>query len=765
MPFQFNLKAIKILIYALIVGTPLIFYTYSLFPLTIPKIVFFQSVVEIIFGLWLGLVIFNKRYLPKLTPLFIALLIFFAVLFISAIFGINFFHSLWSSIGRGIGIVGILHFLFLAIVLQSIGKEINWRPLWLTSFITSTGVALGALIQRFINPNIFLTSSGNRPGSFFGNPTFMAGYLLFNIFIGFWLLAQFFSKKEHHSKIWRGFIIIGLILDLFAVFLSETLGDIIGLVVGFGFLLLYFLFKTRGWFRIFLLALIIGILALAGVFISTRKSFFWTHKPVFQRLTEFSFIRSSIQNRFIAWRVAIEGFKQRPILGWGWENFNIPFNTYYDPRLLTWNFSETYWDKPHNVYLEYLVTGGILGFLAYLGIFMTLGYELFKLRRHDPMIFPFLSATLLSYLIQNVVIFDTIGTYLMFFLVIGFVDYCFSSLKSESELSETKTEFLNKPRKTKKLTSAVSVILVIIFLLPVYFLNWQILRSSYYYYWGFNYLKNGFIQAADLSWQKALQIKSPYLDDVRKDFASFNQEVLKIAFQAPQESLFSFLEVRHKQAIEELKKIISHQPNNYFYYVFLADFYNNFYNFGGESYIQEALKNIDKAIELSPKRQQIYYVLARTRLLQKDINKAFKAFDQAVALAPEAGDPHFAYGILAYQVKDIKKGHEEIAKAKALGRDVQNAAEALTLGSLVGDLENNYPQAIELFKLAIRLAHEERQVTFERSGRLKLALAYYFNGQKDSARETFLELSQEINFSKLAIYPDLKPVLDELGVK
>jgi len=84
---------------------------------------------------------------------------------------------------------------------------------------------------------------------------------------------------------------------------------------------------------------------------------------------------------------------------------------------------------------------------------------------------------------------------------------------------------------------------------------------------------------------------------------------------------------------------------------------------------------------------------------------------------------------------------------------------------LIGDLENDYPRAIELFKTAIHLAHGEHQATFERSGRLKLALAYYFNGQKDLARETFSELGQEIDFSQLTIYPDLKPVLDELGIK
>ena len=87
----------------------------------------------------------------------------------------------------------------------------------------------------------------------------------------------------------------------------------------------------------------------------------------------------------------------------------------------------------------------------------------------------------------------------------------------------------------------------------------------------------------------------------------------------------------------------------------MADFYNNFYNFGGEAYIQEALKNIDKAIELSPKRQQIYYVLARTRLLQKDTNGAFQAFDQAVVLAPKPATHTLLMAFWLIKSKILKK--------------------------------------------------------------------------------------------------------------
>ena len=73
--------------------------------------------------------------------------------------------------------------------------------------------------------------------------------------------------------------------------------------------------------------------------------------------------------------MAIKGFQERPILGWGQENFNYVFNKNYDPGM--WG-QEQWFDRTHNVILDWLVAGGILGLLAYLSIFFSTLYYVWR---------------------------------------------------------------------------------------------------------------------------------------------------------------------------------------------------------------------------------------------------------------------------------------------------------------------------------------------------------------------------------------------------
>ena len=64
-------------------------------------------------------------------------------------------------------------------------------------------------------------------------------------------------------------------------------------------------------------------------------------------------------------RIAIKGLlasTQRPVLGWGWTNFDYAF------RAVDWPYRfeiDAYVDKAHGHYLEHLVTTGIVGLTAY----------------------------------------------------------------------------------------------------------------------------------------------------------------------------------------------------------------------------------------------------------------------------------------------------------------------------------------------------------------------------------------------------------------
>ena len=58
-----------------------------------------------------------------------------------------------------------------------------------------------------------------------------------------------------------------------------------------------------------------------------------------------------------------QGVKEHPILGWGQENYIVLFNKYYDPKMYQ---QEPWFDRSHNVFFDWLVSGGILALLAYL---------------------------------------------------------------------------------------------------------------------------------------------------------------------------------------------------------------------------------------------------------------------------------------------------------------------------------------------------------------------------------------------------------------
>src|SRR3989338_4834870 len=171
---------------------------------------------------------------------------------------------------------------------------------------------------------------------------------------------------------------------------------------------------------------IFGVIALLLlIFWGTRSAPFWNNVPLLGRLQHFSFSSPEFIPRRIELRAAWEGFKERPLAGWGWENFNVVFNKHYDPRALAYGYQETRFDKPHNIFAEYLVVGGVpllLGFLAVLG---TLFFSLWKGYRRAPAgtlhAAPFLAGAFGGYLVYGATAFETLGTSLMFFLLTAFI--------------------------------------------------------------------------------------------------------------------------------------------------------------------------------------------------------------------------------------------------------------------------------------------------------------------------------------------------------
>src|SRR6185295_15949535 len=108
------------------------------------------------------------------------------------------------------------------------------------------------------------------------------------------------------------------------------------------------------------------VVLVAGIFVGMRNSDFVQKNATLARLTSISTKSDDAAARFMVWNMALEGFKERPILGWGQVGFNFVFNKYYDPGMYA---REQWFDRTHNIFLDWLIAGGILGLLSYLALF------------------------------------------------------------------------------------------------------------------------------------------------------------------------------------------------------------------------------------------------------------------------------------------------------------------------------------------------------------------------------------------------------------
>ena len=741
------LKVIKIGLYAALL-TPFLTIQKFMFPFITSKVFIFNILVEIILASWLILIILYPQYRPKLKSLSITLLSFFGILILSSALGADINRSFWSTQERAIGVFTFIHFLAFFFTLSALSAE-EWKKYIKFSVLASVVMSLFAIVQLY-NSNLILQNSGpvvDRPGSFFGNAAFLATYLLFNIFLSLWLSFESFMKNNGKKVFQWLYLAAGIFEIGILVFLTETRGAMLGLLAGFIALLVYFAFKGQvsGYgvnlkkYSKFILA---GILVFAAIFFFTKGSPVWQKVPGLNRLADISLTDATTQTRFIAWNMALESFSQKPVLGYGWENFKYPFDKNYDPRLMRFGFGETYWDKPHNVILEHMISGGILGILSYLSIFFFAAYYLLRRRDHGDLesAKPFFLAILSAYFIQNLFLFDTFGSYLMFFMFLAFVAGNYDGDKKEAISSGGST----RGRKI------ISVLILLAMIAPIV-VNAKILSANNRQYWIANYYANSMQDKAIEAYHSARDRFNPYLDQTYADFSSLTVDLYN-------QGKLDNAAVVLKEAISAIDAAIGRKPNNFSYYLNLADAANNTYAFSPKQLFAISESSIKKAFELSPKRQQIYYTYSKLKLLQGKKDEAVGLLKEAVGLDPESGDPHFIYGLFLLETKDSKNGLAEIEKAAELGRAPRSADEYRIIGNYYGDLEM-YTKAIESYKQALALNPGDIDAG------LKLGIVYYYAGDNKNAKFLFSQILNGMpEFRDMPGYKQIEPILKDLGI-
>jgi tetratricopeptide (TPR) repeat protein len=421
------------------------------------------------------------------------------------------------------------------------------------------------------------------------------------------------------------------------VFFTHTRGAVLGLLgaLALGALLTALTSKDlRRWAVLALTAIVI----VTGAIYLARDTAFVTENPTLARITSISLADGS--TRFTLWGMALEGVKERPLVGWGQEGFNYVFNAHYDPALFE---QEQWFDRAHNTFVDWLSAGGIPAFLLYLALFGSGFFLLWRspgLSRGERIA---LTSALAAYACHNFFVFDNLYSYVYFFAILALIDSQVSrhipKLEKARQLSEQEVS-----------TYALPVVLIL-GAASLWMVNVTGMQAS-------------------TNLIKALSARSDGLAGSMVIFEDFAKNP-PFAIQEIREQLLSFaasvmaspaVSLEDKQrvaslAVGEMQKQVEAYPRD----ARLRMQLSYIYRAAGAS--QSALEEIRAAIELSPNKQNFWIEAGAAEWEVGDVEAARKSFARAYELGREF--PQLAVYAAAGEIAagNIQKGKEMLREA------------------------------------------------------------------------------------------------------
>jgi len=508
----------KILIYGTFFVPLVVVPSSFIFPFIVPKILLLRSLIMLLIVSYAALLLINWReYKPKFTVLNMVLIFFLLSFFLSTFLGVDAYHSFWDNHERMLGFFTIFHYIAYYFIVSAVFK--NWME-WKLALKIFLGAGTLVMLIGFAqkaDPSFLMNQGSGRVASTLGNAIYVGGYGLFLIFSA---LLLFFEEK---SPFWKAVMVgLGVIAFLGMIF-SGTRGSLLGFLTGTFFALAGYAIILKNSPKIRKVSLIILTLSavfLAVLYVNKEKSIV-QNVPVLGRLLNISFSAGTADTRMIAWEIALKGWKERPILGWGPNNFFYAFNKYYNPKSLEYGYSETWFDNAHNIVLNTLTTQGAVGLVIYLSIFIFAISVLLKdkeLRSRHPHLVILGSAFLVAHLVQNVTVFENPTSYLYFMFWLALIN-------SLSRLPDQDAKDKEEKNGDKKIGYGTLTALSLSALLFIFIFNIQPARANMKTL----LVLNDFYRNPALGMKSARELFSfstPHIDDIRSDIARTALQIL-----------------------------------------------------------------------------------------------------------------------------------------------------------------------------------------------------------------------------------------------
>jgi len=620
------------------------------FPFITGKNFAFRFLIEILLALYVILAIREPKYRPTSSWILFAVGGFVAWMGVATIFSVDPIKSFWSNFERMEGYVTLLHYFALFIIAGAMFTAEKWWDKFFQVAVSS-GVlmAIYSLLQAFHLFGLAPSSqSGPRADGTFGNATYLAVYMLISAFLTLFMMAKIAGGGKDEIRRSRGlltFYAIALVLETLGLFFTETRGAALGLVGGLIIAALYIVVRGRGGEWALLRKLSIGVLAavvvFTGLFFAFKDTSVVRNTPMLGRLASISLNDPTTMSRFShIWPMAVEGAMERPVTGWGQENFSFVFNEHYAPEMYN---QEQWFDRAHNQFLDWLVAGGIPAFLLYLSLYVLAALAVIRSRTLSVAEAAVLVGLIAAYAFNNLFVFDNLLSGIYFFIILAFAH----SL-SRKELPGFL--FLSKPGNDR-VVAIVAPVVAVVALGGAYMLNVPAVSRATTMIDGLQSVNPQTGQQKDPSENLAAFKQALTYGNLGK------QENVEQLYQfasnaiAPSSSVSPTLkEDTYTTALAAGEALLAQRPGDarleLFTGVFLAQF----------GKYDAAISHLHKALEYSPNKQQLYFQLGATYLQKGDTEEALVQFKKAYDLIPAYDDARVFYAMGLYYNGKIAEG-------------------------------------------------------------------------------------------------------------
>jgi len=601
------------------------------FPFITGKNFSFRIIIELLVLVYILLALRDPAYRPKTSWIFWSVTAFIVWMGIATIFSVDPVKSFWSNFERMEGYVTLLHLYGLFLVTGAVLTVNRW---WGTFFRISIGasVIMGFYgIAQLINPDLISSQSGQRIDTTFGNATYLAVYMLIHIF-----LTLFMLLRERASVGMQVFYGSAIALQVISLFFTETRGAALGFVGGLIVMALFIALRAKGreWAPLRKVALgsLAAIVLLGGLFVAVKDTNFVRQAPLLSRLASISLDDPTTMSRFTTiWPMAIKGGLERPLTGWGQENFSYIFNTNYNPAMYG---QEQWFDRAHNQFLDWLVAGGIPAFLLYVSFFVLAVWVVLRSPALSVPEQAALLGLLVAYGFNNLFVFDNIMSVIYFYLILAYVH-------SLSRERLPKWMFLSKPLGDQGI-AIVAPIVAIVMVGGFWVLNVP-----------------GITRASTLIDAITTTNAVGAGRDPKENLAAFKlvleqgslgkQEVVEQLYQYASNSIASNTGIAPdlKQQYYDTTRVagelmLAERKNDARLELFTGVFYSQFGQYA------DSIKYLNQALEHSPDKQQILFQVGLIDIQRGDAAAAVVPLKKAFDLAPAYKDARIFYALALY---------------------------------------------------------------------------------------------------------------------